>query len=184
MVDRDGTVLLHNKGSGDFLGQCEVLRIDESRLTALSNRENSALRRAMAGAANPQSYAGDRAATVVTIDGLVAAHPTMISVRPAGKLFCSDTRRYRHVAIVSAKNPEKYEPSQVCAFSKLYQLTPAQARLTGLILSGHSRAKAAKHLKVSENTVRSHLKQIFLKTNTHGQMDLVQLHAKICTDHF
>jgi len=38
----------------------------------------------------------------------------------------------------------------------------------------------AHSLHVSENTVRSHLKQIFHKTNTHGQMDLVHLHARVC----
>lgn len=184
VVDRDGRVLLDNKGSEDFLEGCEVLRISDSRLTAISNRENNTLTRAMAEVATQRPLDRGHTAKVVTIDGPSAGHPIMISIRPAGKLFCSDTREYRDVAIVSAKNPEKFGQSQVCAFSKLYQLTPAQARLTGLILSGHSRTGAAERLKVSENTVRSHLKQIFLKTNTHGQMDLVQLHAKICTDHY
>jgi DNA-binding CsgD family transcriptional regulator len=35
-------------------------------------------------------------------------------------------------------------------------------------------------LNLSENTVRSHLKQIFQKTDTHGQMELVHLHARVC----
>ena len=41
-------------------------------------------------------------------------------------------------------------------------------------------AAIAGTLNVSENTVRSHLKQIFQKTDTHGQMELVHLHARIC----
>ena len=184
IVDPEGTVLLGNDGSEDFLSRCEALRIVDSRLSALSKRENNALSRAIAEVATQNPTDKIHAARVVTIDGSSAARPIMISMRPAGKLFCSKTREYRDVAILSAKNPENSGQSQACAFSKLYQLTPAQARLTGLILSGHTRIDAARQLKVSENTVRSHLKQIFLKTNTHGQMDLVQLHAKICTDHY
>ena len=184
IVDPEGVVLLGNTGSEDFLNRCETLDIVDSRLTAKSQRENNVLSLAIAEVATRKTTGNTGGATVVTINGASPARPIMISMRPAGKFFCSRAREYRDAAIVSAKDPEKFEHSQVCAFSKLYQLTPAQARLTGLILSGHTRADAARRLQVSENTVRSHLKQIFLKTDTHGQMDLVQLHAKICADHY
>ena len=49
-----------------------------------------------------------------------------------------------------------------------------------MIISGHSLADTARKLHVSDNTARSHLKQVFQKTNTHGQMELVHLHARIC----
>jgi DNA-binding CsgD family transcriptional regulator len=49
-----------------------------------------------------------------------------------------------------------------------------------MIITGHSLAETARKLHVSDNTVRSHLKQIFQKTNTHGQMELVHLHARTC----
>jgi len=51
-----------------------------------------------------------------------------------------------------------------------------------LLFTGHSLAGAARLLHVSDNTVRSHLKQIFQKTDTHSQMELVHLHSRICID--
>jgi hypothetical protein len=42
-----------------------------------------------------------------------------------------------------------------------------------LVFAGQPLSTIAHSLNVSRNTVRSHLKQIFHKTDTHGQMDLV-----------
>ena len=69
---------------------------------------------------------------------------------------------------------------ETCVFSRRYELTAAQAKVSALVFAGQPLAAIARSLNVSENTVRSHLKQIFQKTDTHGQMDLVHLHARIC----
>ncbi len=70
--------------------------------------------------------------------------------------------------------------SATCVFARRYELTTAQSRVSSLVFSGESLAQAAQTLCVSENTVRSHLRQIFQKTDTHGQMELVHLHARFC----
>ncbi|MGT2491608.1 helix-turn-helix transcriptional regulator [Cupriavidus basilensis] len=67
-----------------------------------------------------------------------------------------------------------------CLFARQFKLSEAQARVNALVFAGHSIASLAEVLHVSDNTVRSHLKQIFQKTNTHGQMELVRLHAQHC----
>ena len=57
----------------------------------------------------------------------------------------------------------------------------AQAKVSSLVFAGQPLGVIARTLNLSENTVRSHLKQIFFKTATHGQMELVHLHARVCT---
>jgi len=69
----------------------------------------------------------------------------------------------------------------VCAFAQQYAFTAAQARVSTLVVAGQSLAGISRTLHLSENTVRSHLKQIYHKTDTHGQMELVHLHARVCT---
>jgi DNA-binding CsgD family transcriptional regulator len=104
----------------------------------------------------------------------------VVSIRPAGAAFCAELGEVRGLAIVSALNTRPEDDHVDCSFARQFGLSPAQARVSALIVTGHSIASVARELHVSENTARSHLKQIFLKTDTHGQMELVHLHGRIC----
>jgi DNA-binding CsgD family transcriptional regulator len=59
-----------------------------------------------------------------------------------------------------------------CAF---YALSPVEIILTCLLVGGASLCEAATTMRVKEQTARSYLKQIFLKTDTNRQADLVRL---------
>lgn len=57
----------------------------------------------------------------------------------------------------------------------LFNLTPAEARVTKLISEGKSVAEAAAELDVQENTIRVQLKSVFAKTGTRRQAELMNL---------
>jgi DNA-binding CsgD family transcriptional regulator len=57
----------------------------------------------------------------------------------------------------------------------MFGLTPAEAALARLLAQGHSLTEAAAHLCVTRETTRSRLKNIFEKTQTHRQAELVRL---------
>ena len=57
----------------------------------------------------------------------------------------------------------------------LYGLTAAEAVLTRLLVQGLPLAEAAAQLGVRVQTVRTRLKTIFEKTDTHRQAELVRL---------
>ena len=183
VVDRDGRFLFRNSGSEEFLERHQCLQLVDSRITAVRDEDDKVLRDALLEVGSGASSTVERAEKVITIGSDASPYPLMVSIRSAGRVFCKERRALRDALILFAKIPGARQSVQTCTFSKFYQLTPAQARLTDLILSGHSLAEAATQLNVSENTLRSHLKQIYSKTNTHGQMQLVHLHAKLCTDH-
>jgi len=61
---------------------------------------------------------------------------------------------------------------------RLYELSPGETRLTCSLTRGASLTEAAKDLGVKEQTARSYLKQIFLKTETNRQVELVGLMLK------
>jgi len=58
---------------------------------------------------------------------------------------------------------------------QLYGLTPAEAVLATLLVQGRSLREAADERHVTIETVRSQLRQIFTKTDTSRQADLVRL---------
>lgn len=57
--------------------------------------------------------------------------------------------------------------------SRLYGLTRGEAALAASLMRGKSIDEAADELFISPHTARTHLKRIFMKTDTHRQTELV-----------
>ena len=58
---------------------------------------------------------------------------------------------------------------------RIFALSPMEARLACLLAAGQSIATAAETLRIKEQTARSYLKNVFIKTDTNGQTQLVHL---------
>ena len=58
--------------------------------------------------------------------------------------------------------------------TRLYGLTPAEARLAAALVAGQSLADFAAGRKITDNTARWTLKQVFAKTDTRRQAELVR----------
>lgn len=64
--------------------------------------------------------------------------------------------------------------------SKSLGLSPRQGTLTALLAEGESLILAAKRLDMTLSTARWHLREIFKRTNSHSQIELVRLAEKTC----
>ncbi len=78
-------------------------------------------------------------------------------------------------AVIFLSDPHRQNNFDSARLETIYGLTPAQARLTILLVQGLSLEEAAEKLYVSLNTVRSHLRQIFSKTDTKRQSEVVRI---------
>ena len=58
--------------------------------------------------------------------------------------------------------------------TRLYGLTPAEARLAAALVAGQSLVDFATEAEITANTARWTLKQVFAKTDTHRQAELVR----------
>lgn len=81
-------------------------------------------------------------------------------------------------AIVYLFDPEQNLRPLLEPACKLYGLSPVETKLTCHLADGLSLAVAAERMHVREQTARSYLKQIFLKTDTNRQAELVWLMLK------
>lgn len=59
--------------------------------------------------------------------------------------------------------------------AQVFALTPVETRLVRELVLGRNVQEAALNLHLKVDTARTYLKQIFQKTNTHRQLELVQL---------
>lgn len=80
----------------------------------------------------------------------------------------------RPIAIVYISDPSREVVVPLELYKRLYQLTNAEARVLHHIVNGKKVQSVAEHLSVTVATIRKHLRQVFEKTGTSDQSELVR----------
>lgn len=80
----------------------------------------------------------------------------------------------RH-AIVYLRDPDAGVPIDEQALRQRYGLTPAEARTAAALALGGTLPEHSELRKLRPMTLRGYVKQIFARTGTHSQLDLVRL---------
>jgi DNA-binding CsgD family transcriptional regulator len=78
-------------------------------------------------------------------------------------------------AIVYVLHPERDVRKCLAPVYRIYGLTPAEARLVTELVNGANLLEAANGMSISIATVRAQLKQVFDKTRTNRQAELVRV---------
>ena len=84
----------------------------------------------------------------------------------------SDVTPYLTVLI---KDPERNLEISVRTLMNLYQLTMSEATIAILLAEGHTTDDVAEELDIKKNTVRAHLRSMFVKMGVTQQSMLVSL---------
>jgi len=79
------------------------------------------------------------------------------------------------IAVLFLSDPQRPQEAPAELLQRLYGLTPAEARVLEALVAGRNLKGAAAELGITHETVRSHLKCIFDKTDTRRQIDVVKL---------
>jgi len=171
LLNEAGHVVLTSRSANRILARNDGIAIANDTLHAANKRADDVLQRCISEALAPPPSAQAGAGGVVAAprtsgDG---AYPVSIS-----RLLPGRSLRDAVVSIIVSDPDVGAEPA-VELLRSLYHLTPAEAELVGQLARGNSLEEAARSRAVSINTARSHLKQIFLKTGTHRQGELVKL---------
>jgi DNA-binding CsgD family transcriptional regulator len=179
MLTGDAEPIYRNPAAGFLLDGGVGLCMEGSRLVAVSPADRRLLRETIALVAKADS--SHASPSVLTLACSPPTPPIVVILRAAGQMFVRTVGRRQGLVAITVRGGHALHDPASCAFARQYELTTAQARVSSLVFSGQPLSTIARSLNVSENTVRSHLKQIFQKTDTHGQMDLVHLHARMCS---
>jgi len=83
------------------------------------------------------------------------------------------------VGVCLLEDPEVIQPTATQTLRQLFGLTPTEARLVASLSEGLSLKEIAERSFQSYQTVRTHLKSIFSKTETGRQAELVALVARL-----
>jgi DNA-binding CsgD family transcriptional regulator len=93
-------------------------------------------------------------------------------------VFADGSLRTGYPTIPAPVRPiRKFDSVEV---SKLLRLSPRQGALTALLAEGDSLTIASEKMGMTLATARWHLREIFKRTETHSQIDLVSLTEMTC----
>lgn len=171
LVDARGDIKFANSAAGELLERGNGLRRIGTKLTATSMRDTIRLTLAIEHLTTtgdtPEVPPGSRQAALLSIT-------TSSGMRQMVMVTASD--RYSADTVVVQVLPQGADLGRlVVPACKLYGLSATETELVSLLIKGLTITEAAKAKRIQVYTARSYLKQIFDKTGTGRQADLVRL---------
>lgn len=175
LVNRAGKVSFMNQSAERLTALRDGLSVEAGELRAPRSVDTARLRSLVADAVEVSNGRGVRAGGVLALG------------RPSGRrafaiLVCAVPRHQPSLsgvdtaaAIVFVTDPDQATAPDEHLLSALFDLTPAEATLARLLAQGATLAEAGVRLGLRRETVRTRIKSVFQKTNTHRQAELVRL---------
>ena len=170
VADERASVIFSNQTADKILRQQDGLRLHADGLHAATARESADLRALIRYAATPGT---DPAGIAVLSLSRPSLKPgLLVRISP---LFVQATRAVPPLgrAAVFLHDPAAHATVDKSALTRLFGLTHAESDIVALLLNGSTLQETAASLGISMNTVRTHLKHVFLKTDTNRQTQLV-----------
>jgi DNA-binding CsgD family transcriptional regulator len=176
LVDAKGRIAHANASAQAMLAGGDVIRAAGGRLTASDPAANAALYDIFA-----LTDGGDHALGVKGIavplggndGGRHVAHVLPLTSGARRKAGAS----YSAVAAVFMQKAGADLQSPIETIARLHRLTPGELRVMLGIIEADSIQQVAETLGISESTVKTHLRRVYEKTGTSGQVELVKLVA-------
>lgn len=172
LVSGEGEVTVANAKAGAILDHSTDLFVRGGRLGLRGAREHAALRHAIERMAADGGVGAVPASATVTVKGGAGGHTLSIVVVPA-KHVAPTAIFSQGSAGVFLYSADIFQDVSESFLGRFFDLTPAEARLTKLLVRGKSVDEAADALGVTYATARSQLKSVYAKTDTHRQAELV-----------
>ncbi|HVF95029.1 MAG TPA: PAS domain-containing protein [Sphingomonas sp.] len=172
LVDAQGQVTFANDVAESLLAQNDGLRRKGNSLFGARLADTLRLQAALEHAISPHpAQIGRPIAPVVPLHR-AEGRPLLAAIVAAdGQPDVAGSS----AAVIYVVDPDQDLRPVVEPACKYYGLSPVETRLACMLANGSSLGDSAKAMHVTEQTARSYLKQIFVKTDTNRQAELVRL---------
>lgn len=173
-LDKNGNILQCNKTAELFFSEADGFREVQRRIklnnSALNETFNNYVQDALE--ANRSNKNTPINAMTVPRDSGKSDYQLLIKPIPVDERDESDVTPYLTVLV---QDPEKNLEISVRTLMNLYQLTMSEATIAILLAEGYTTDEVAEEINIKKNTVRAHLRAMFVKTGVTQQSMLVSL---------
>ena len=166
VIDRDSRITFANCAAEDLL-QCHKWASVHIQSPVDAHQNAGALDWRLRQAISSPDDAGDRPILFRAASG----NPLIVLMFPCRSDAADSAGGSNTVLFISDPNAEP--DVDVRSIARLYGLTRAEMRLLEALLKGHRIGDYAKQTNITQNTVKGHLKQLFSKTQTSRQSELM-----------
>jgi DNA-binding CsgD family transcriptional regulator len=172
MLVVDGCALhLTNRVARAILQKNDGLLLGRAGLTA-DRASDTRLLQQLVHEAISSPEAGEPKESPFSVERKSAHSPLIVRVVPGPGLDCWRVPEKR-TALLKIYDRDMGLVVDEQTLISLYGLTRGEAALTAKLIQGKSPEEAASELFISPHTARTHLKRVFMKTDTHRQPELL-----------
>jgi len=175
LVDENARIVFANRSGQIMLDDGQILRQKDRVLMAVDPRTRTALHDVIALASGADAAVGAIGIAVALSSPpepwLARVLPLTSGARLHAGIACSA------VAAVFVHRASLETRSSIETLSKLYSLTPSEQRVLAAVGEVGRISAVAEVVGISEQTVKTHLQNLFAKTGTNRQSDLIKLVA-------
>jgi DNA-binding CsgD family transcriptional regulator len=171
LIDSECHVLYVNSAGREVSARCDGITIKSGQLLVMSPAKDAQMRTAVDKMVKRRDSSFHR----LDINRSSSAAPYRVLLMPlpeSGAVPLGVVQPAVAVLILDSSSSPQADPA---ALRELFSLTAAEARVTALLVGGHSLAEAASQLNVSIETIRTHTRRVLSKTATKRQGELISL---------
>jgi PAS domain-containing protein/DNA-binding CsgD family transcriptional regulator len=174
LLDERKHIVYANRAAEAFRSGGDGIMLNADGITALRRQDNDCLQRLIAQALSPAALPSASPGGVMRV-----FRPS--GRRPYGVLVAPVSRRYpvlstlRPAVSILITNPDNEKPLPGYRMQMIFGLTEAETRLATLLAAGEDLRSAADKLSITYGTARARLAEIFQKTDTCRQGELIKV---------
>ncbi|MCG8591075.1 MAG: LuxR C-terminal-related transcriptional regulator [Proteobacteria bacterium] len=170
LVDARGEVFEANRAAREIAAQRDGLWLRDRELRAGRPEDTKALRACVAEVLNYAAGEGLGSGGTVLLARRSPKRPLEALVCPLPVMEPQSS-----LVAVIVTDPDAIPPVGADRLRSLYGLTTRESEVAEAFSRGETLAQIAERLEISINTVKARLQEIYVKTGTHRQADLMRL---------
>jgi DNA-binding NarL/FixJ family response regulator len=166
VVDEKGGVRLMNKEAERILAEDDGLSVSQGILKGAVPKQNAKLHESIGKAFHETSLD-----EIVSFQRLSGGRPYLVLI-PGQRFSAEETPEAVVLLLIDTEQRTKVSGDTLV---RLYNLTPSETRVAMMLIDGKRLDQIAEELDVAQTTVVFHLKNLFRKTETNRQADLIRV---------
>jgi DNA-binding CsgD family transcriptional regulator/PAS domain-containing protein len=172
VLNKSGKVVFMNESAKQFVEAKDGLQTDRNGILSTNSPYDTKKLKTILG--NVLEPAIKTENNVLQVSRKSALRPLSVFVAPFSENNGAPPTAEK-LALLFINDPERQVADIEPVLGRIYGLTLAESKIAVMLAQGKSVNEACGILEIKQNTIRTHLKRIFSKTETSRQSELVKL---------
>ncbi|MFM9977987.1 MAG: helix-turn-helix transcriptional regulator [Sphingomonadaceae bacterium] len=175
-VKADNSIVFTNAAAQSILSEEAVLHIRRGVIRPTRYQDAVRFQVALDGVLGAAMRRSERRrGAIMMLEHPSYSRPLVVVLVPVQSPAGGSTPAIDASAVIYLVRPDRVGQRGLEQLCQLHKLTPVETRLVGHLVGGSCVATSAANMRIKPDTARAYLKQIFAKTGTHRQTELLHL---------